>query len=324
MVAALVGALGAPTSPAAGTNATPAWGTGASRVAGHLGVLWVSASSTTTVTAPATPSGWSVLGQFQSGQAIATVFVRVLTGADAAPTVTGIAGVNMSAMLGEFSGVNTVAMVDQASNAGGTVSPVTVTLPAPNLKSGELFLCCVTPNYNAAAVETFIPNFNNGSVTTVANGATNTRNHYGFAYCVTTSNAVPDQYAFGLTTTGLASCAAVGASLQVTTGTVNASAVNVALPAVTVTATGNRVAIGTASVVLGPVTVTAAGGKEAKNGTASVAIGAVTVQVSVIPPIVEVGGTATVQTDFATVGVQSDFATVGVQTDLATASVQED
>jgi len=344
MVAALVGAFGTSSQPAAGSNVTPAWGAGASRAAGHLGVLYVMAEGTASaVSPPAAPSGWSQLCQYQQGFSIATIFVRTLTGGDAAPTVTGIANVNMAAALAEFSGVNTAAILDQTAGAGNVSNVTTVTNPASSLKSGELFLFLVAPLYSAAATETFIPTFNNGTPTTVANSATSTRFHYAWGYSITNANATPDQYTLNMTATNLQSAPGVIASVQVTSGIVNGSA-TVSLGGVTVTATGSRLTSGTASVALGGVTVTASGRRTANGtaavsiggvtvsaagsiavlGTASVALGAVTVTVSVKAPVVEVGGSVTVQTDTADATVQSDLASVGVQTDFATATVQED
>lgn len=276
------------------------------------------------MSAPAAPSGWTLLAQFQNGQAIATIFVRTLTGADAAPTVTGIAGVNLSAMLGEFSGVNTTAMVDQQTSGNSFVSPLALTLPAPNLKAGELWLSCCVPFYSAAATETFLPNFNNGTAFTTANGATSTRSHYGFAYAIGNANAAADSYSFGMTTTNLSACPGVGASLQVTVGTISGSAA-VSVGGVTVAAAGvvTHSVTGSAAVSVGAVSVAASGVVTVPtvSGTASVVIGAVTVHATSHVPIVVVGGTVTIETDLASVSIETDVSSVSVETDLASVTI---
>jgi hypothetical protein len=100
----LVGSVGAVvTSSFESQPVSPAWGTGQSRSAGNLLIMWVTGAGATTV--PTTPSGWSIAVAETStagSGATASIFYLIATGGDAAPTIPGVFLITWSARLAEF------------------------------------------------------------------------------------------------------------------------------------------------------------------------------------------------------------------------------
>lgn len=99
---ALVGSLGMATS-AAGASLTPPWGAGANRTAGNILRCLVAGSGHSTL--PATPAGWTVVNAVSYGSPAynsVTLLTLTASGADAAPTIAGIAGITWTAVLSEY------------------------------------------------------------------------------------------------------------------------------------------------------------------------------------------------------------------------------
>ena len=68
-----------------------AWGTGQNRTAGNILVLTVTAAAVTSVTAPATPSGWNdglASGNAATPHAYTAIYWKVATGGDGVPSIT--------------------------------------------------------------------------------------------------------------------------------------------------------------------------------------------------------------------------------------------
>jgi hypothetical protein len=118
----LTGSAGAVTSGAAGVAVTPVWGAG-DQTAGDLLMCWVSGLNHSTV--PATPAGWAVAAQLSQGSPAfnsSTVFYKIATGGDIAPTIAGVTGIAWTAMLANL--VMSAAIADLLDQALGiTLNP---------------------------------------------------------------------------------------------------------------------------------------------------------------------------------------------------------
>lgn len=113
-------------------SVTGTWGSTQFRQAGHLLVAVVSCAATTSVTATATVSGWTLqleVPNTATAQVRVAIWAKVAVGSDAAPvftsTETGTAG-GMDCMLFELSGANTVTPVDKTATYASGASPLTL------------------------------------------------------------------------------------------------------------------------------------------------------------------------------------------------------
>ena len=200
---ALVGSVGAVVTGASGGNITTvAFGTGESRTAGNLLVLWVAGYGS--ATEPTTPLGWSIGKQRTDGTNFTCGhFYKIAAGADAAPQLSGIAGTVLIAQLAEFTG-NAATPLDQVAGQSGTTSPRTATAASADASSGEGVIYSSAAAYSAPAAATLSQSFNNGvSAQSTNNGAASTVNHYDFGYGVTTGNAAADSDTYTVTTANL-------------------------------------------------------------------------------------------------------------------------
>ena len=209
----LVGTIG--TAIIGGNDAAvnPTFGTGENRTAGDLLVLY--AAGLKTATQPATPSGWTA-AVFKAGtQCSASIFLRIATGEDAAPTIAAIPSTEVACQLAEFSGNSTkiASIIDQIGTAAGTSSPLAATTGGDDYTPGELILTCAGLMYSAGGTKSTSDTLNNGAVaTTTANTAGS--QIYDFSYGVTTGNSAPDSDSFSFTTTNITGVALAIVSLK--------------------------------------------------------------------------------------------------------------
>ena len=206
MTIALVGAVGAVSTGAAGSAVTPAWGTGETRAAGNLLVLWVSVTGSATT--PGTPAGWTLQYSNPGTSCSANIFTKVAAGADTAPTVPAVTSGTINAQLAEFSGAGARSKV---GNAAGITSPLVATAASADSATGALFLsAAVLVNSSARTNAAWNQTFNNGAADVeTANAATSTVSHYGFSYGYTTTNAAADSDSFAFTTTSVTGASVV-------------------------------------------------------------------------------------------------------------------
>ena len=198
MAIALVGAAGAVSQSASGAAVTPAWGTGANRTANNLLICCVTVAGS--VTLPATPAGWTLDANRAGTLCAALLFIKVATGADAAPTIPAVTGAVISAQLYEFSGTAAVSPHDRGSTAAGTATPIIATNSAADIQAGSLLMQVGGARNSTARTNTLTHTPNNGAGSTSSNNnAVSTQNHYNYAYGLTTSNAAADSdsMAFG-------------------------------------------------------------------------------------------------------------------------------
>jgi hypothetical protein len=194
---ALVGVAGTVTSSGVGVANSPPWGAGASRTAGNL--LLCSMCGFAAATLPTPPAGWSTAAQFSGGICSASLFYKVATGGDAAPTVTGVSGASLTGQLLEFTRTG-AAPLDQAGTGAAVTSPIVATAGSADAAAGDLLFTVGALKYSAANANSQTVTFNNGAPTTlIIVGAS--VNHYTAAYGVSTGNASPSSasFAFDLT-----------------------------------------------------------------------------------------------------------------------------
>lgn len=200
MTFSLVGSLGAYGS------GTPAWGTGESRTAGNLLICWV--NFTVHSAQPTISSGWSTAATITFGTPMfggATVFYKVATGGDAAPTLTvGASGQVLNGQLGEFSpgGSGTIS-IDQTGTSTGTTSPLVTTAGGVDVAIGELVVWATSIAYSAAATKTISSSLNNGTAVDLNDSATSTASHYANGYAITTAHSSADAETGTFTTTSI-------------------------------------------------------------------------------------------------------------------------
>jgi hypothetical protein len=210
----LVGAQGAVSVGTAGTAVTPAWGAGASRTANNLLVLQV--ASTGSATLPAAISGWTIAKQQAGTTCSASIYVKVATGADAAPTVPLVASAIHNAMLSEFSGLATATPVEFSGGAAAITTPIVGTCGGTDANIGNLVVGAAAVLQSAARTNTLAHTINNGVTDTeTSNAATSTVSHYDFTYGFTTSQSGADSDSFAFVTTQLTGAALAVASLKV-------------------------------------------------------------------------------------------------------------
>lgn len=191
MAAALVGSVGAASSGVSGAAVSPAWGASETRALNNLLVLWVAGSNTATL--PAAPAGWtSVRHVGVSTTGSASLFAKIATGGDAAPTVAIVASTVLSAQLAEFSGLDLVVTGDQNGSNTGTTSPVTATANNPgggDVAAGELVVYAgLAHTTNSPAMGSIVATLNNGATAhDTTNAGTSTLGHFNFGYGFTAS-----------------------------------------------------------------------------------------------------------------------------------------
>jgi hypothetical protein len=214
MAYALVGALGAEAqATAVNTAVSPAWGTSENRTADNLLICWVSGWSSATF--PTTPSGWNIAIQKAGTSCSATVYWRIATGGDAAPSIAAAASTAWGAQLGEFSGNTAASPVDQTANAAGTTSPLSANAAASDVAVGELLVAAAAMWYSSAATKTTAHTLSTvGSTNSNSNDGIATTWHWNFAWATTTSNSGADQDSFAYTITKITGTAVVLASFK--------------------------------------------------------------------------------------------------------------
>lgn len=175
-----VASVGTPANTHSATGSvTGTWGTGQSRTAGNVLAAVISAGASTSVTAITTSTtGWVTAGtaaNTATAQVRAAVWVKVATGADAAPvftsTETGTAG-GMDCMLFELSGANVLQFLDTAGTyasgaSAGTLSAMTATTGTV-LASGEYAISVFAQE--AAAGNLTFTDSGSGGFTKLLNG----------------------------------------------------------------------------------------------------------------------------------------------------------
>ena len=206
---ALIGSVGA-LSGFAGINTalTPAWGAGETRAAGNLLLCWVFGGSGSAPTLPTVPAGWSTAFQQAGGLCSVSLFYKIATGSDAAPTIAGVAAVNMQGQLAEFAGNAGASPVDQANGAASLTSPIVVSTAAVDVAPGELMIFAAGVHYSTSQVDTLTVTLNNGAVANeTTNNALSAGNHLDFGWGITTANAAADSTSFAFPTTNISGAA---------------------------------------------------------------------------------------------------------------------
>lgn len=185
---ALVGTIGTATQGTSGASVTPAWGTGESRTAGNLLVLF--ASVTGTATSLSVPSGWNNSSAVLGTSCSSYVYTKTAAGGDAAPTITGVTSGLIAAQLAEFSGGDNPPARDKFGNNTGTSSPLTATFSTADAQVGEILLISTADFRSTARASNDTLTSNHGTVTQAGNNnGTSSVNHYSFGYVLaTTSN----------------------------------------------------------------------------------------------------------------------------------------
>lgn len=186
------------------TSVSPTFGQ--ATAAGDLLVAWLSAPGG--AAAPGAPSGWST-GKVQLdslNNRYSCIFYKANSGAsETAPTFTDGAATFMAAALGEFSGADTLAPLDQSAGANGLTSTQVLTAASADAASGDLVIACDGFAYSMAATKTTSDTFNNGATATDVgnNDGTSSATHYRMSYGITTSNASADTNTVAFTITNV-------------------------------------------------------------------------------------------------------------------------
>lgn len=211
MAIALVGTVGTPSQGAAGAAVTPGWGTGESRTANNLLILWVDVTGTATL--PTTPSGWSIGAQRAGTSCSATVYYKVAAGTDSAPTVAAITSGVIAAQLAEFSGAASTTPLDQSGVNSGTTSPITATYAGADAASGELLVSAGADFRSVARTPSDTHTSNHVTTMTggtgYSNNGTSSVNHYSNAWGLTNSNSGANTAVLTISTTTSLTGAAV-------------------------------------------------------------------------------------------------------------------
>lgn len=193
---ALVGAVGPVLIQSGPADFTPSWDAGATRVAGNLLVCSIILSPNSAV--PTTPTGWTLAAQVVANTTAAySIFYRVATGGDAAPTFISLSGTG-TAVLMEFSGVASVPL-DQTATAGGTTSPQVATDSTTDIGAFELIIACAGNMSHSLVTTNTSHSINNGTSINSVNNNGLTSDSYNFAWGVTTGNAAADSDSFSST-----------------------------------------------------------------------------------------------------------------------------
>ncbi len=214
MAIALVGSLGAASAEA--SPSTPAFGQ--STTAGNLLIAWVRARGAAGI--GVTGTGWTIAAGVAATPDTALVYYRANCGAgEAAPTFTNDLNV---AQLGEFSGADTTAPLENNSGANATsaTSPVADSCASADTATGNLVVSAFAPLSSKAETITTAITFTGGIATTVNaanNDATSVARHYRFAYGLTTTNTGADTASGSDTSMNITTLAIAIASFKVPT-----------------------------------------------------------------------------------------------------------
>jgi hypothetical protein len=246
MAPGLVGSIGTVSVGASGANVTPAYGANEDRTTGNL--LICSVACTGSATIPSTPTGWTSAASKAGTNVSAIIFYKIATGADAAPTISGVTNAVLSVQLAEYSGAS-VGAKDRYGSASGTTSPLTATANGRDINKGELLIGVGAMRLAFGDGMAISATSNNASLTQVNNGGVGTAHHYDFARGITTSNAAADTYvqSFGgnaqtavLVASFRANAETTAAGSTTTSGTVDEAHSNSAAGSVTTTLAGGR------------------------------------------------------------------------------------
>lgn len=190
------------------TALTLAWGTGETCTAGNLLLCWVFGAPQPTL--PAAPTGWSIAKQQAGDNCSISLFYKIATGGDAAPTIAAIAATNMQGQLAEFVCSAPLPVLDQVASAASLTSPITVTTPAVDIASGDLMVFCSAVHYSTSQTDTLTNTLNNGATANETNSNSAVAgNHVDFGWGVTTGNSTADSTSFAFPTTSIAGKAPV-------------------------------------------------------------------------------------------------------------------
>lgn len=216
-VFSLVGTAGSATVGSLGAAVTASYGAGETRAANNLLVCWVDGFNHSNL--PTTPSGWSIAEQDGVGSPIfgsSTIFYKIATGGDAAPTIALVSGEVWIVRLAEFQGNAHTTPLDQIGLASGS-SPRTATLASTDAAAKELVVSAAAIIPTTSTTVTSSTAMNNGATaTTISNDGSSTGTHYSFSYGITTGNAGADTST--VTSTGtLSGIVVVAASFKLAT-----------------------------------------------------------------------------------------------------------
>lgn len=207
----LVGTMGTVVQGASAAAVTPTFGTGESRTAGNLLVLWVTGKGAATL--PAAPSGWFVAEQWPGSTTSSSIFFKTAAGSDANPTVAGVTSVNLSARVGEFSGFGSAPYFFRGSGANGATSAIVATNGLADTQTGALVVYGAAVSFSTALANTLgAGTLNNGSVAETNNNANTGGNHYAYGWGTTTSNSSADSLSYAFTTSGTTDVALAAAT----------------------------------------------------------------------------------------------------------------
>ena len=250
---ALVGTIGAVDTGTSGAAITPAWGTSENRTAGNLLILQVVGFGTATL--PAAISGWTIAKQEAGTSCSSSIYYKIATGTDAAPTVALVASTILVGQLAEYSGGATSSVLDQIGGAAGTTSPITATNASTDSAVGELLIACGCSFYSSSSgTKTLALTSNNATLTPTTNQNTAIVDVYDFAYGVTTSKSAADTGVNTFSTTHITGSAVATASFKlptVGTGTGSVAVTGSAAGRLAAAATGSVSASGTATGAVG-------------------------------------------------------------------------
>lgn len=178
----LVGVIGASLQSSSGGSlgALP-WGSGESRTANNLLICTISVTGSATL--PTTPTGWSIAKQVAGTSCSATIYYKIATGSDGAPTFPGITSAIISGQLSEWMGNKQSSPLDQSGSATGTSSPITATAAGANTKQTDLIMMAGADRRSTARASNDTWTSNDGTVIAGGNNnGTSSTDHYSFGY----------------------------------------------------------------------------------------------------------------------------------------------
>jgi hypothetical protein len=171
-----------------------------------LVIVWVTGTggtTTPTVTCPGGGATYALAGTTQTGTScVAALFWGIVTGANAAPTVSAATGMTWNGIHAEFSGNASSSLVDQPGGANGLTSTQVATAAGADAQAGELVCAAAATVYSKAATSANSFAFNNGATASDIDDDTQTvANHCTTSYGITTGNSAADTATFTFTTT---------------------------------------------------------------------------------------------------------------------------
>ena len=224
MAYALVGSLGS-WAVSVAVPPLPAWGAGATRVAGDLllgAYISQDGSSTSQIAAPI---GWTTGPHIQfnasGSDGTCVTFYKIAAGGDAVPVFPAPTTGDAAALLAEFSGNASSGLVDQSGtgNFGSHTTSASFTTSAADAQIGDLVW--VLWLWGGSSPGAFSDSFNNGasaSSSTVALGTSLCGNAWG----ITTGNTVADTDSWSTTTASHNSNGVIGVIISFSPATVAA------------------------------------------------------------------------------------------------------